>query len=140
VRQFHVGPVIAPGRPVAAAGDDRQRGDVEPRAGNHAFLDRPLDCHVGIAGAFRAEVAQGGEAGLQRRGGVLASEQGAVFDRFLHHLLVPAGFIVGVQQDVRVQVHQAWHECLAGQVDAFGVARHGDAGRRADRLDASMRD
>ncbi|WP_229425698.1 hypothetical protein [Massilia sp. Se16.2.3] len=89
VGYLHVGPVAALGRAVAVAGDDGFRGDEQARAGDHPAFDGALDADVGIVGAFGAEVAQGGESRLQRVGGVLACQQGAVFDLFLDYPVVP---------------------------------------------------
>jgi hypothetical protein len=70
---------------------------------------------------------------------VLPGQQGAVLDLLLHHLVVPGGFVVRVQQHVRVQVDQAGDQGLAGQVDALGIGRGLDASGRADRFDAPVR-
>ncbi len=51
---------------VAAGGDDGARGGEHARAGNDALLDRLLQFDIGVARAFGAQVADGGEAGHQR--------------------------------------------------------------------------
>jgi hypothetical protein len=83
LRQVDIGAVAARRRPIAAGGDDRAGGDEQARAGNDAVVNRLLDRHIGIQRAFGAEVAQGGESGLQGGGGVAPGQQGAVFHRFL---------------------------------------------------------
>src|SRR5687767_6791455 len=45
-----------------------------------------------------------------------------------------------MEQDVRMRFDEAGEQRQAGQVDDFGVARHGDLGRRPDGLDAVATD
>jgi hypothetical protein len=90
---------------------------------------------VAEARTLRAQVAQRGKARHQCSLGMLRRQNCPVLRRLGQHLLVPQLFVVGVQKDVRVQIHQAGQYCHAGQRDALRVRRHCDAGLRADRLD-----
>jgi len=67
-------------------------------------------------------------------------QQHAVLDAFLQHLIVPAGFVIWVQQHVRMQVHQARDQRLARQRDALGAGRHVDIGRGPGGLHLAVHD
>jgi hypothetical protein len=118
--QVGLGIVVLAGRAVGAGGHDRPGRHEQARSRDQAVVDRLLQRHVGRADALGAEVAQGGEAGFQCRLGLHRRAQGAVGRRLLQHLIVPQGLVVGVQEEVAVQVHQARDHRRAGQVDDLG--------------------
>jgi len=96
------------------------------RAWNHAFVDGTLDCHVRIPCPFGAKIAQRGKSGLQLGIGMAARQQHAVFHRLFQNLVVPAGFVIRMQQYMRMQIHQSGNQRPAGQFDAFRIGRRSD--------------
>ena len=94
-------------RAVGAAGDDRLGRDEQARAGDDALVDRLLEADVGEARALGAEIALGGEAGIERALGVDDRAGGAERERLVKHLIVPQRLIVGVQEEVRVALDHA---------------------------------
>ena len=46
---------------------------------------------------------------------------GAQCETFVGHLIVPRGFVVGVEENVRVAFDQAWHEGGARKIDHLGA-------------------
>jgi hypothetical protein len=134
LRQVHVG-AEALARAVGAGGDDGAGGHEQARARHDPLVDGALQAHVGVPGAFGAEVAQGGEAAHQGARGVTAGAERPVGGRLLQHLIVPQRLVVGVQQQVRVQLDQAGDQGLAGQGDDLCVGRRGDLGLGPDRAD-----
>ena len=117
---------------VGAAGDDRLGRDEQARAGDDALVDRLLEPDVGEARALGAEVALGGEAGLERSLGLDDGAGGAQRERLVQHLIVPQRLVVGVEEEVRMALDHAGHQGGAGQVDRFARrrARRGSARRR----------
>ncbi len=77
------------------------------RARNQALVDGVLYVDIGVAGTFRAEIAQRGEAGHQGVVYVLHGFDGAIGQRFLQNLIVPQGFVVRMEENMRVRVDQA---------------------------------
>jgi len=136
LRQVDVGAVLPHRRAVGALGHDGAGGDEQARARDHPLIDRPLDRDVGIARALGAQVAQRCEAGHQRGLGLLAGAQGAIFRRLLQHLIVPQRLVIGVQQQMGVQVHQARDQGLAGQIDHLDTGGRGHSRGGAGRHDA----
>ena len=94
-------------RRIAAGDDHRRSGDEHARAGNDAFVDRLPQSDVRISGAFGAEVANGGDAGHQRRARVIHGARDAQRQRLAQHLIVPDGLVVGMQQQMRVPLDHA---------------------------------
>ena len=123
---------------VAAGGDDGARGGEHARAGNDALIDGLLELDIGVAGALGAEVAHGGEAGHQGGAQMIDGAGGAQGEALVHHLVVPRGLVVGVEQNVRVAFDQAGQQGRAGQVDHLGVGGV-DGGGGTGGLDASRR-
>ena len=118
---------------VGAARDVRLGRDEQARAGDDALVDRLLEPDVGIARALGAEVALGGEAGLERLVGVDHGAGGAQRERLVQHLIVPLGLVVRVEEEVRMALDHAGHQGRARKVDR---ARAGGSGEvRADRRD-----
>ena len=115
---------------------DRPRRHEQARAGNHAFVDRALDRYIGVARALRAQVAQRGESGQQRVAGMLRGLERAVRLRLLQHLVVPRRFVIGMQEQMRMEVDEARDECRTGEGDGLRVARI-DAVRRTDGDDGA---
>ena len=116
---------------VGAARDDRLGGDEQARAGDDALVDRLLQADVGEARALGAEVALGGEAGIERALGLDDGAGGAQRERLVQHLIVPQGLVVGMQEQVRMALDHSGHQRSAGEVDR---ARAGGRGQvRADR-------
>ena len=60
-----------------------------------------------IARALGAEVALGGEAGVERALGLDHGARGAQRERLVQHLIVPQGLVVGVEEEVRVALDHA---------------------------------
>ena len=94
---------------VGAARDDRPGRDEQARAGDDALVDRLLEADVGKAGAFGAEVALGGEAGIERALGVDDRARGAQRERLVQHLIVPQGLVVGMEEEVRMALDHPGH-------------------------------
>ena len=113
---------------VGAARDDRPGRDQQARAGDDALVDRLLEADVGEAGAFGAEVALGGEAGIERPLGLDDRAGGAQRERLVQHLIVPQGLVVGVEEEVRMALDHAGHQGRAGQVDDPGAGGRGEVG------------
>jgi len=108
---------VAGRRHVAAAGE-------EPRSGNQAVVDRPLEGGVDVVGRARAHRA--GEAAAQRGLGVPGSHQRLV----RRWLLEPEGSRLRAKVVVRgmeVARHHARHERAPGEVDDPVVGPRGDA-------------
>jgi hypothetical protein len=79
---------------------DRATGHDEARPSHDALLEGLTQSHVRVACALGAEVAQGGEAGLQRGAQVIHGARHAQRLRLSQHLVVPRRLVVRVQQDV----------------------------------------
>ena len=91
--------------------------------GMTAGVDGLLDVHVGVAGAFGFEIANGGEAIAERTLRRHRAENGAVRSRVLQQLhVVIFGGDVALQQYVGVGVDQSGQADLAGKVDDLGAA------------------
>ncbi len=125
-------------RTIGAQCHDGARGDHHARPGDDALVDRLLQADIGIAGALGAKVAFGGKAGHQGRLGLGDRASGAQGQRFVQDLVVPAGFVIGMQEEVAVALDQAGQHGLARQVDDFGPG--GRAEIRADRGDLAVLD
>ena len=123
--------------PVAAGGDNRAPRDQYVRSGDDARTNRVAHPHVGIAGAFRSEIAERREAGLERPPGVHHGPHRAQSVRLPQHLIVPRRFVVGMQQQMAVRVDQAGKQRRAWQLDDLDVTscRTAQLGRRPDGLD-----
>ena len=111
---------------VSAARDDRLGRNQQARTGDDALVDRLLETDVGEARAFGAEVALGGEAGIERALGLDDGAGGAQRERLVQHLIVPQGLIVGMQEQVRMALDHAGHEGRARKVDRSSAGRRGE--------------
>ena len=122
-----------PGGSVEPPRDDRARDDAHARTRDRAFFDRAAQTNIGLAGAFRAEVAHarepGGERPRQRRHGARYPQRLVI----AQDLVVPRAVVVRYQQQVRVQVDQPGQQRRAGKVARFGAVGRRD--RRLDRQD-----
>ena len=76
-----------------------------------------LQAYVGIAGAFCAEITFGGEAGHQSGAGVIDCTDRAECERFVEDLVVPGGFVVGMEEEMAVAFDQAGQQRLVGEGD-----------------------
>ena len=81
---------------VTAGGDDGARRGEHAGAGYDALFDGLLELHIGVAGALRAEVAHGGEAGHERGAQVVDGARGAQSEALMQYLVVPGGLVVGM--------------------------------------------
>ena len=133
----HVPARVEARRAVAARGDDGARRGQHARSLDQAQIDRVAQGDVGEAGALGAEVTDRREAGFERRARGHDAPDGAQLERLLEHLVVPRRLVVGVQQQVRVQVDQPRDEVLVVEREPARRGGHGDLPRRCDRLDAS---
>src|SRR5262249_4645009 len=104
---------------VAAGGGDRARGDEQARPRNVALVDRLLDADVAVAGALGLDVADRGEALLERAPHGEHRARGAVGGRVYEELSVVAagGGPLALQEDVRVAVDEPGQEGRAAEVD-----------------------
>ena len=121
-------------RAVAPGGDDGAGRHQHARTGNDALIDRLLQADIGVPGAFRAQIANGREARQQRVAQVVHRARRPERQRLVRHLIVPGGFVVRMEQDVRVTFDQARRQRRAGQIDD-ARAGGGRAGVSAGRVD-----
>ncbi len=135
LRQVEVG-AEALLRPVGTGGHDRPRRHEQPWPRHHPLVDRPLQLHVGVAGALGAQVPLGGEAAHQGARGVASRAQHPIGRRLLQHLVVPEDLVVGAEQQVRVELDQPGDQGLAGQGDHSGARRGRHRALRPDAHDA----
>ena len=119
--------------PVAPRRNQRPRRDQQARTWDDALLDRRLQPDIGIARAFGAEIAEGGEAGHQRRPRMGDGAGGAQRQRLAQHLIVPARLIIGVEEEMAVALDHPRHQGHAWQVEHPRAVRNGEV--RPDRLD-----
>ena len=87
--------------------DNGARNDDEAWTRNNALVNRALDRDIGITRAFGAEIAQQREPRAQRRLGVAHRAHGAIGLALLQHLIVPRRLVVGMQEEMGMQVHQS---------------------------------
>ena len=127
-----IGAIVADGGTIGPEGHDGPGGHRQAGAGDQAVIDGLAQRDIGIARPFRAQVPQAGEAGHQGCPRLLHRPQHPVVLRVLQHLIVPQGLVVGVQQQVGVQVHQAGHQGLPRQVDHRRPGGCGQLRRRSD--------
>src|SRR5439155_1553579 len=80
---------------------------------------------------FRPQVADGREARQQGAPQMVRGPADSQGQRFLEHLVIPARFVIRVQQNVRVRVDQSRQQRGPGQLDDAGVGRHLDLAFRA---------
>jgi hypothetical protein len=120
-------------RAIGAGRDDRAGRDQHARPRHDAARDRVAQPDVGIARALGAEIAHGGEARHQSgaRGGDGA--RGAQRQRLAQHLIVPARFVIGMEEEVRMALDHPRHQGRARQVHDAGPGRRGKV--RPRRLD-----
>ena len=86
---FSLGMEVATRRTIGAGGHDGAGGDEQAWAGNQPVGDGALQRHVRHPRALGAQVAQGGEAGIQRRPGLHRGADHPVVGSLLQHLIVP---------------------------------------------------
>ena len=134
LRHAAIGAEFGARRTIAAGRHDRARGDHETRSRHDPFIDRALHGDVGIARAFRAQIAQQREAGIERRFRVANGQDGAIGLRLLQHLIVPQRLVVGMQEQMRMQIHQTRQQRQAGKIDGLGVARRVDRAYGRDAI------
>ena len=103
--------------------------------GNDALIDGLLELGVGVARAFRPEVADRREAGVQRRAQMIDAAGGPEAQRFAQDLVAPARLVVRMEQDVRMSLDEPRQERRPGQVDHLRAGGRG-ARRRTGGLDA----
>jgi hypothetical protein len=111
---------------VAAGGRDGVPGRDHPGALEPAEVDGLLegDVEQQAPGLHeQAQVAHGGEPGLQRAPGVGHRPQGAQ-GRVVLHRVERAAMVRPAQQQVDLHVHQARQQGEVAQVDHRGVAGH----------------
>ncbi len=102
--------------------EERPRRNEHPGSGNDAAVDRFLQVHVGIHGAFGFEVADRRETVPEGRLHGDRGADGAKGDRLLEQLLVVIGLgDVSLKQDMRVGVDQAGQDRRTRQVDQLGA-------------------
>ena len=97
--------------------------------GNQPLIDGIAHGGIGRAGAFRAHVALGGEAGHQVVAGGQHGEDGALRNGFLNGLQV---LRAGMQEQVHMRVDQAGQQRAIAQVDDLRAGRMGDRGAGFD--------
>ena len=68
-----------------------------------------LQTDIRIAGAFCAQIANGGEPGEQRVAQMISRSRNAQAESLSSHLIVPNGFTIRMKHDVRVRVDQTRH-------------------------------
>jgi hypothetical protein len=68
--------------------------------GNDSLIDRLLEADVGVAGAFRSEIAHRREPRQQCGAGVIHRARNAQREILVQNLIVPRRFVVRVQQQV----------------------------------------
>src|SRR5206468_1458806 len=86
---------------VTAGGADGPGGGEDARAGDDALIHGLFDFDIGVAGAFGAEVSDGGKACHQRGAAVVHGPGSAETEALVRDLIVPRGLAVGVKQDMR---------------------------------------
>ena len=87
---------------ITARGDDRPCGGENPRPGNNSLVDGLFQFDIRVLRAFRAQIADRGEAGHQGRAQMIGRARDTHSQAFMRHLIVPTGFVVRVQQNVRM--------------------------------------
>jgi len=105
-----------------------------PRARNDALLNRLLQLHIGIARAFRTQVAHRREPGHQSRATVVYRTRRTQPQALMRHLIHPRRLAVGMQQHVRVALNQPRHQSHAGKLNHRRAGRI-HTRRRASRVD-----
>src|SRR5207253_289153 len=98
---------MPPAVAVRAGGDNGTRDDEQARPFDEALFDRTLEGHVGVVCALGAQIPQRRETRQQGGARLLARAQRAIRHRLLEYLVVPQGLVVGVQEQVRMHVHEA---------------------------------
>jgi hypothetical protein len=104
-------------RALATGGHHCLTGHDHARPLDDAFFDGFLQSDVDVAGAFRAKIMDGDEAGTNRFSCMDAPSNGALGVRFFEHLVVPVGFVVRVEQEVAVTFNHAGQEGAVGEVE-----------------------
>ncbi len=102
---------------VSACGDDGSGGCQDAGAGNNVLCDRLFELDVGIACAFGAQLAYGGEAGRERGAEMIHGAGCAQSQTFAGYLIVPHRFVIGMEQDVGMALYQARHQGGVGEID-----------------------
>ena len=102
-------------------------GHLHAWARNDAALDGALHVHVGVACAFRLDIADAGEAPRQGTARIHGGEDGPVLRRLLQQLrIVVIGRDVTLQQHVGVGIDKPRQ---AGEFGQIGHRRFGSRGR-----------
>ncbi len=112
--------------------------DEQPRPGNVAAFDRLLDSHVAVARAFGLDIAQRGEALLQRAPSRDRGPRRAQGQRIFQDVGVIAALrrIFSLQEDVGVGIDQAGQDGGVRKIDGIGARRNFRAGSVGDAFDA----
>ena len=97
---------------MAAGGAERGAAGDDARAGQRAFVDRALQSEVDVV--VRADIADGGEAGVERALGVDVRCGGLVDGAFAENILVE---ILRLAGDVRVAVDETRQQRDVAEVD-----------------------
>ena len=92
-----------------------------------------LETHVRVARALGAEIALGGEAGEQRGARVIHGARGAQRQRLVQHLVVPAGLVVRMQEEMAVAFDESRQQRRASEIDAARIRGRGDGAARRRR-------
>src|SRR5262249_31668547 len=106
------------------------------RPRNDSLLYRLFEADISIAGALGSKVANRGEAGEQRVAEVVRSAGDPERQRFAGDLIVPDGFAVGMEEDVRVGFDQPGNQGCSGKLDNSSLPWGLHFGYRADCFDA----
>ena len=123
---------------VAAGGGNRAGDDEQPRPGDVAAFDRLLDSDVAIARAFSLEIAQRGEALLQRAPCRNRGPRRAKGQRIFQDVGVVAALrrVFSLQEDVSVGINQAGQHGGVREVDGGGAGRDFRGGSVRDAFNA----
>ncbi len=129
-----IGTETAPRRPIRTGRDDGRPRHEEPRPRRQPLRDGALERHIGIARALGAQIAQRGESGGQRVARMVHRAHGAIGLALLQHLIVPRRLVVGMQEEMRMQIHQPRQQGATRKFDL--LIRLADPTARRDADDA----
>jgi hypothetical protein len=108
-------------RAIGPPRDDCPCRNEQPRAGYDATINRLFEPDISIARPFGPQIACAGEAGQQRSAGAHRGADRAQRQRLVQHLIVPAGFIVGMKEQMTVSLDHSRGQRVARQVDDLCV-------------------
>lgn len=119
-------------RTIGSQCHDRPRRDRQPRPRYDTLIDSGLQSEIRIARALRAEIAFAGEAGEQRCLGICDRARGAECERLMQDLIVPAGFVVRVQEQMPMTLDHAGHQCIPGKLEDARIGGQRKVGPHGD--------